>query len=313
MKKRFLVFLAVMSIYFVSSLVFDERFVIQAAAPTIQKDIPKDTYCEVCNMVVYRESHKMGKFSAKAITSKGKTLYYDDIGCLVFDETRTKTTNTKYVRDYHSSKWISVDTAIIVKSNLKSPMNWGYIYFSTQKQANAYLAKNKKAKIVALSTIKEEATKRYQNQFGEKRTDKKISAPTAASSKTSLSQDVPNHTDCAFCNMVVYKKDSPFGKFSAQAIQKSGKVRYYDDISCLLYNEVKDKASNAKYVRDYTTMNWIVAEKATYVKTTLQSPMDDGYVFFAKAEDAKKYVAKNKGTKIVTFQAVKKEAIQRYK
>lgn len=133
MKKRFLVFLAVMSIYFVSSLVFDERFAIQAAAPTIQKDIPKDTYCEVCNMVVYRESHKMGKFSAKAITSKGKTLYYDDIGCLVFDETRTKTTNTKYVRDYHSSKWISVDTYHYCKIKSKIANELGlYLFFHSK-------------------------------------------------------------------------------------------------------------------------------------------------------------------------------------
>lgn len=309
MKKLLFLLLVVISMYGVSAVVFAEKSIIEAAAPTIQKDIPKNTHCEVCNMVVYRKSDKMGKFSAKAITTKGKTLYYDDIGCLVFDETRSKAKHTKYVRDYHSSKWISVDSAIIVKSNLKSPMNWGYIYFSTQKQANSYLAKNKKAKIVALSTIKKEATKRYEKQFAEKKTTKKTSTTSA---KKSLAQDVPNHTDCAFCNMVVYKKNSPFGKFSAQAIQQNGKVRYYDDISCLLYDEVKAKATNAKYVRDFTTMNWIVADKATYVKTTLQSPMDDGYVFFAKAEDAKKYVAKNKGTKIVPFQTVKKQAIQRY-
>ena len=56
---------------------------------------------------------------------------------------------------------------------------------------------------------------------------------------SSLEKDVPKNTDCAFCNMVVYQQNVPLGVFAAQAIKQSGKVVYYDDISCLLYDEVK--------------------------------------------------------------------------
>lgn len=282
----------------------NEQF-IEAAAPQV-KDIPKDVHCELCNMVVYQKKHKMGIFSAQAIGKNGEKYHYDDIGCLLYDEVKNKTKNKKYVLAYNTKKWIDAEKAIYVKSTLKSPMNWGYIYFATKKEANTYIAKNKTAKIVQLSVIKEEATKKYKKQFG---TKPSVPKPTPINN---LKNDVPNNTSCEFCNMVVYTKKSEFGVFSAKALKKNGKVAYYDDISCLLYAEAKNREKNEKYVRDYTTLTWTKAEKATYVKTELHSPMDDGYLYFAKALDAKKYVAKNKGTKIVPYNTVRNESIQRY-
>jgi len=72
----------------------------------------------------------------------------------------------------------------------------------------------------------------------------------AEAAQSSLEKDVPDNTNCAFCNMVVYQKKDKMGVFSAQAIKKKGKVVYYDDIGCLLYDEVKNKTTNKKYVRD---------------------------------------------------------------
>ena len=135
----------------------------------------------------------------------------------------------------------------------------------------------------------------------------------AEAADSSLDKDVPNDTDCAFCNMVVYQKKDKMGVFSGQAIKKDDKVVYYDDIGCLLYDEVKNKTTNKKYVRDYNTLKWIKAEKATYVKTTLASPMDDGYIVFNKASDAKAYVKKNKDSKIVSYKKVREEMIDKYK
>lgn len=112
--------------------------------------------------------------------------------------------------------------------------------------------------------------------------------------------------------MVVYQRNVPLGVFAAQAIKNSGKVVYYDDISCLLYDEVKNGETNKKYVRDYITLKWVQAEKANYVKTSLASPMDDGYIYFAKADEAKNYIAEHSGTKIVPFQTVQKECVQKY-
>lgn len=130
---------------------------------------------------------------------------------------------------------------------------------------------------------------------------------------SSLKKDVPKHSKCALCNMVVYQKKSKMGVFSSQAIKKNGKVVYYDDIGCLLYDEVKHKTKNKKYVRDYKTLKWIKAEKATYVKTNLRSPMGWGYISFASKSQAKKYVAKHKTSKIVKLSTIRKKAINRYK
>ena len=134
----------------------------------------------------------------------------------------------------------------------------------------------------------------------------------AEAAESSLNKDVPNNTNCTFCNMVVYQKKDEMGVFAGQAINKKGKVFYYDDIGCLLYDEVKNKTTNKKYVRDYKTLKWVQAEKATYVKTSLVSPMDDGYIYFAKAADAKDYVENHSGTKIVPFKTVQKESVEKY-
>lgn len=285
---------------------------VEAAASSLEKDVPKNTNCVLCNMIVYQQKQKMGVFSAQAIKKNGKVVYYDDIGCLLYDEVKNKTTNQKYVRDYKTLKWIKAESAIYVKTNLRSPMGFGYLYFASKSEANKYINNNKNCKIVALNTIKNEAVKRYKNQFSSTTENKKTTTIGNKAVAPSLEKDVPSNTNCTFCNMVVYQKSVPLGVFSAQAIKKRGKVAYYDDISCLLYDEVKNRETNNKYVRDYKTLKWTQAEKATYVKTSLTSPMDDGYIYFSKETDAKNYIAEHPDTKVVSFQTVQKESVQRY-
>lgn len=310
-KKVFILAIILISIFLVSFINSDYTLDVEAASSSLSKDVPKNTHCTLCNMIVYQQNQKMGVFSAQAIKKNGKVVYYDDIGCLLYDEVKNKTTNRKYVRDYKTLKWVKAEDAIYVKTTLRSPMGFGYLYFAKKSEADKYIAKNKKSKIVKLSVIKKETIERYKGQFGSATTDKKttISTNIAASS---LQKDVPKNTDCAFCNMEVYQQKSPLGVFAAQAIKKNGKVVYYDDISCLLYDEVKNRETNKKYVRDYTSLKWISAEKAIYVKTSLVSPMDDGYIYFSTGAKAKKYVAAHSGTKVVPFKTVRTESIQRY-
>lgn len=315
--KKLIVVVGVILLTILTSGLIDNKHKqhVDAAVSSLGKDVPKHTNCALCNMIVYQKKQKMGVFSAQAIKKNGKVVYYDDIGCLLYDEVRNKTKNKKYVRDYKTLKWTKVEKVTYVKTNLSSPMGWGYLYFAKKSEAKKYIAKNKKCKIVKLSKIKSEATKRYKNQFKKTATTVPSSNETTLSDNTvasSLKKDVPNNTDCAFCNMVVYQQNVSLGVFAAQAIKQSGKVVYYDDISCLLYDEVKQGEMNKKYVRDYKTLNWIQAENATYVKTLLTSPMDDGYIYFALVADANKYIAEHPGTKVVPFQTVKKECIQNY-
>ena len=67
-----------------------------------------------------------------------------------------------------------------------------------------------------------------------------------------------------------------------------------------------------KYVRDYNTLEWIELQNATVVKADIKTPMNYGYAFFAKKEDADKFVSEQPGAMIVSWEAVDKVAHERY-
>lgn len=121
----------------------------------------EDTTCEFCNMKVYEANHEMGAFSTQAIKEDGSTIFFDDVGCMLNQERKDKVKYDKYVRDYNSKKWLKLDDAIIVKADIKTPMNYGYSFFKDQKSADAFIKENDGAKIVQISDIDDVAHERY--------------------------------------------------------------------------------------------------------------------------------------------------------
>lgn len=128
----------------------------------------EEALCEMCNMKVYTREHEMGVFSAQAIKADGTTAFYDDIGCLVNAELKSNEQNEKYVRDYISLKWLNVEEAIIVKTEIKSPMNWGYIFFKFEEDAKTYIAENPTAYVEELTIIQTAAKERMMKKMEEK-------------------------------------------------------------------------------------------------------------------------------------------------
>ena len=126
------------------------------------KEPTKDALCEFCNMKVFDAKQEMGAFTAQAIKKDGSTIFFDDIGCMLNQERKDKVTYEKFVRNYDSKDWLKLDDAIIVKADIKTPMNYGYAFFKDQKSADAFMEKNKGAKIVQVSAIDEVAHKRYE-------------------------------------------------------------------------------------------------------------------------------------------------------
>lgn len=124
----------------------------------------EDTHCAICNMKVYTKDHEMGVFSAQAIRPDGSTAFYDDIGCLLNDEYINNVENEKFVRDFNTLEWVKVEEATVVKTDLKSPMNWGYIFFKSEEDAEAYVEEHDVAKITPLSQVREEAIERYKKK-----------------------------------------------------------------------------------------------------------------------------------------------------
>ncbi|KUF28251.1 MULTISPECIES: hypothetical protein [Lysinibacillus] len=138
--------------------------------PRLQE--PKeDTVCEMCNMKVYMKDHEMGVFSTQAIKEDGSIAFYDDIGCLLNAEVANEEKNEKFVRDFVTKDWAKVEDVTIVKTELKSPMNWGYIYFVNKAEADKYIQENSKAYVEDLQKIKDDALERRKKKMMQKKAE----------------------------------------------------------------------------------------------------------------------------------------------
>lgn len=120
----------------------------------------EDTICEMCNMKVYTKDHEMGVFSAQAIKADGSIAFYDDIGCLLNAEFAHEEVNEKFVRDYNTLNWFNVEEAYIVKTSIKSPMNWGYIFFKYEDDAKAFMDENEGATLTSYTEVRQQALER---------------------------------------------------------------------------------------------------------------------------------------------------------
>ena len=146
------------------STIVKQEEVASLVDPRLQEPT-EDAICEMCNMKVYTKEHELGVFSAQAIKADGSIAFYDDIGCLLNAEVANNEENDKYVRDYNTLEWALVDDVTIVKAEIKSPMNWGYIYFINKEDANKYIAENPTAHVEELQTIKDAALKRREEKL----------------------------------------------------------------------------------------------------------------------------------------------------
>lgn len=124
----------------------------------------EDTKCYMCNMKVYTRDHEQGVFSAQSVRENGEVVFYDDIGCLLNDEYVNKVENEKFVRDYHTLNWFNVEEAFAVKTDMKSPMNWGYSFFKFEEDAKNYIAENEHAAMATIDEIRTQAIERHKKK-----------------------------------------------------------------------------------------------------------------------------------------------------
>ena len=141
------------------SAVVKQEQVASLVDPRLQEPT-EESICEMCNMKVYTKEHEMGVFSAQAIKADGSIAFYDDIGCLLNAEFANVEVNEKFVRDYNTLNWFNVEQAYIVKTTLKSPMNWGYIFFKYEDDADKYIAENEGSELTSYTKVRQEALER---------------------------------------------------------------------------------------------------------------------------------------------------------
>lgn len=99
----------------------------------------EDTVCDYCNMVVYQNDHEMGMFTAQGIDEGGHAHFFDDVGCMLNYETKEEIELQKNVRDFNTTEWLSYEEATIVKSDMKTPMNYGYSFFTIKEDAEKFV------------------------------------------------------------------------------------------------------------------------------------------------------------------------------
>jgi copper chaperone NosL len=104
------------------------------AAVPINEDVD---ICTVCNMQV-----KDDAFATQLITKDGKTLKFDDLGCMNQwkKENGTDNIGMDYVRDYNDKEWIEFNKATYVyDSSLRTPMAYGIVNFKDKASAEAFV------------------------------------------------------------------------------------------------------------------------------------------------------------------------------
>lgn len=154
----------------------------------------EETVCAMCNMKVYTKDHEMGVFSAQAIKADGSIVFYDDIGCLLNAEFANVEVNEKFVRDYNTLNWFNVEQAYIVKTTLKSPMNWGYIFFKYEEDADKYIAENEGSELTSYTKVRQEALERRKAKMNATNTKVDMNSEGAEHQQVNQSEeDSSNH------------------------------------------------------------------------------------------------------------------------
>jgi hypothetical protein len=123
----------------------------------------EESTCAYCQMNVYVKGEDLGIFSAQGRTAEGENLFFDDVGCMLNQERMDGIVLEKYVRDYNTEEWILLEESIVVKAEIKTPMNYGYAFFKDEESAQAFIAETGKehASLSSIADIDEVSGHRH--------------------------------------------------------------------------------------------------------------------------------------------------------
>jgi len=122
--------------------------------------------CAVCNMQV-----KNGAYATQIITKDGRSIKFDDIGCMNKwkAENGTEQIGMEYVRDYNDKSWVEYEKAAYVfDPSIRTPMAYGVVSFQNKKSAEAFM---KEQGVGTLLSADELATHAWQQSMDMKGMD----------------------------------------------------------------------------------------------------------------------------------------------
>lgn len=93
--------------------------------------------CVICNMQV-----KDDAYATQIVTKEGKSLKFDDIGCMNEWKSQNGTDDIgmEYVRDYNDKAWIPFEQASYVyDASIRTPMAYGLVSFKDKQSAEQFI------------------------------------------------------------------------------------------------------------------------------------------------------------------------------
>jgi copper chaperone NosL len=98
-------------------------------------DIFAEDNCSQCRMTVSDE-----RFASEIITDAGDVLKFDDLGCLLKyrSQHREQKIAATYIKDYETKQWLAYERAIIVETDIETPMGSGKIAFTDSMRAREF-------------------------------------------------------------------------------------------------------------------------------------------------------------------------------
>ncbi|EJS64805.1 nitrous oxide reductase accessory protein NosL [Bacillus cereus] len=110
----------------------------------------KHDKCDICQIGVMDN-----QFATEIVLKDGKALKFDDIGCMYkwMEINSGEKTKEKFVRDYDSKDWISLEDATYVyDKTITTPMAYNVISFKNKKDAESFVS-NYKGKVLSYKEL----------------------------------------------------------------------------------------------------------------------------------------------------------------
>jgi copper chaperone NosL len=111
-------------------------FLVGCGSPEVKPvEIYPEDMCSNCKMAF--SDHR---FASEIISDQDEVFKFDDIGCMV--KFKAKRSEMKiaatYLKGYDSKEWIPYERAVIVKTDVETPMGSGRVAFSDSTKAREF-------------------------------------------------------------------------------------------------------------------------------------------------------------------------------
>lgn len=102
-------------------------------------DIFAEDNCAQCRMAISDE-----RFASEIINDAGEVFKFDDVGCLL--KYRSANHDMKvaatFVKDYETKQWLAYERAVIIETDVETPMGSGKVAFADSMRAREFQKKH---------------------------------------------------------------------------------------------------------------------------------------------------------------------------